>query len=906
MPTGVEPDKLITIYYSYADEDRQHMLRLDKQLAALRAQGSVVTWHAGLVGLGEMADETTAAYLERAQIIVILLSPDYLATPRCYAQMERAMQRLHANEAQVLAVLLRPTTGWERTPAGQLRPLPTGSRPVISWKNYDEACANVAEGMYQAVEQLLARSRQQQADSARLRDVPPPHRHSTILPREHLVKEMYHRLTQTDLSALLLTGLGGLGKSTLAAQVYTYAEEQRLSGAGFFQQEALWLRLRPPVTMVDLATRISEARGELPRNLAHLSSQELAIELFNLLNRSDIRQLIVLDQFEDCLEMQNGHAIVRSTALNEWLDLINGNLCTSRLLITSRIRPQSRRPSRPMYCQVLPLDGFQPADGLALLQRWRIEGKTQDLVRAVERCKGHPLALVLLDAMLKNDHVSLATVLDDPGYSRLWAEDVGHNLFNDMYDRLTDLQRDTLLALSIYREAVPWRAIHAVLSALTGVTEEQTILATRVLLTQGLLQANATELYELHPLVAEFARQRFSERSGQNNGLSWPAAHAEAAHYYQRQFALHPLPIKQRSRIDDIHALIEAVWHFCQAEQWSDGYTLLEQEKLFTSLLHWGEYEVLLQIYTTFLSASGWQPAPTLAAHLYNQQGEIKKNLGQRQEALADFTRALTLSRAAGDLPEEVKALNNLGSIQRAMGQIEQALEHYKMALALSEKAQEPVEKVVTLNNLGRAWQSLGKQNEQAKTKQKQYHQALAYYEQALAIHQQERNTAEIAITLNNMGETYVELKKWDKALEHYQKALEYFRSIRDRRGEAIACNNLGAFYQKQWQQQSAFEYYVQALQIFQDIGDRWAEATTLRNLGRVFLLAQRSEVALACFLRARDIYEELRLPDRGQLPIGLQSSLANEKPLQQAIDEVRPRAAEIIAEALRQGIEFD
>src|SRR6266851_2114388 len=49
--------------------------------------------------------------------------------------------------------------------------------------------------------------------------------------------------TQDDTTAVVLTGIGGAGKSTLAALVSQHAEKQRIVGKGPFAAEALWLRV---------------------------------------------------------------------------------------------------------------------------------------------------------------------------------------------------------------------------------------------------------------------------------------------------------------------------------------------------------------------------------------------------------------------------------------------------------------------------------------------------------------------------------------------------------------------------------------------------------------------------------------------------------------------------------------
>ena len=53
---------------------------------------------------------------------------------------------------------------------------------------------------------------------------PSPTNPNTIQQREKAVKQAYEKLIQPEITAIVLTGIGGIGKSTLAALIYRYAE----------------------------------------------------------------------------------------------------------------------------------------------------------------------------------------------------------------------------------------------------------------------------------------------------------------------------------------------------------------------------------------------------------------------------------------------------------------------------------------------------------------------------------------------------------------------------------------------------------------------------------------------------------------------------------------------------------
>jgi hypothetical protein len=92
--------------------------------------------------------------------------------------------------------------------------------------------------------------------------VPPLTDSYVIQQRTSLVEAIYAKLTQPDLNALVLTGIGGTGKSTLAALVYHFTEKQQQAGTGSFAAPSLWITIDTTVTFADLIGTIYQELGE--------------------------------------------------------------------------------------------------------------------------------------------------------------------------------------------------------------------------------------------------------------------------------------------------------------------------------------------------------------------------------------------------------------------------------------------------------------------------------------------------------------------------------------------------------------------------------------------------------------------------------------------------------------------
>jgi hypothetical protein len=90
--------------------------------------------------------------LESAEIVLLLVSADFLASDYCYdVELKRALDRHKKGELVVIPIILRPVD-FEDSPFAKLQALPTDARPVTSWPDRDEAWLNVARGIRLACE----------------------------------------------------------------------------------------------------------------------------------------------------------------------------------------------------------------------------------------------------------------------------------------------------------------------------------------------------------------------------------------------------------------------------------------------------------------------------------------------------------------------------------------------------------------------------------------------------------------------------------------------------------------------------------------------------------------------------------------------------------------------------------
>src|SRR6266566_5101814 len=145
----------LQVFYCYAQEDQALRDTLDKHLGLLKRRGMIVTWHNREIAAGTDWEKEIAEHLQSAHLILLLISPDFIASDYCYGiEMQKALALHEQGSARIVPILLRPVD-WRGAPFAHLQVLPTGARPITSaaWSSLDEACYDVALRLRTIVEE---------------------------------------------------------------------------------------------------------------------------------------------------------------------------------------------------------------------------------------------------------------------------------------------------------------------------------------------------------------------------------------------------------------------------------------------------------------------------------------------------------------------------------------------------------------------------------------------------------------------------------------------------------------------------------------------------------------------------------------------------------------------------------
>jgi internalin A len=153
------PRQTVRLFYSYSHKDETLRNELETYLKLWQRQGLLETWHDRKIEAGAEWKQKIDDNLERADIILLLVSADFIASDYCYEkEMGRALERHEKGEARVIPVIVRDVN-WRIAPFAKLQALPKDGRAVTLWEDRDSAWRNVSEGIERVVEEMRKKER---------------------------------------------------------------------------------------------------------------------------------------------------------------------------------------------------------------------------------------------------------------------------------------------------------------------------------------------------------------------------------------------------------------------------------------------------------------------------------------------------------------------------------------------------------------------------------------------------------------------------------------------------------------------------------------------------------------------------------------------------------------------------
>jgi len=651
------------------------------------------------------------------------------------------------------------------------------------------------------------------------------------------------RDTTRPYAGVVLTGIGGVGKSALAGRVMW-----RLKESGFRPADH-----KGPFDLAAVAKSVGRCllesgRTETRRRAERMVSEELDDELrleflAGMLTEEPV--LLVLDDFEQ--NLLTGGGAFRDPSVGAYLGHLVDSARRGRLLITSRY-PIPGFDDRLRNIALNSLTGAQTRKLLLRLPelgRWDRDPK--ETAKIIDRIGGHPRLLEFLDALLRG------------------REQKPHPEGKDHLARLTEKLNKFLEKEGIDLRADPmsfdegmWQVVQlgardVLLEELAGMARQEGIddalfqvavsnlpvspAGLAHMLADGPAEAAAEKrVAEALTRLAELSLVYVSPQDGHARVHRWtaegfvdlttPAAQADR---YRRAGRYRLWRVEHETH--DLEDAIEAARNFLAGGDFDAAVGVAGLcIDLFRRFRHTAGIAALAAEVLELLPSR--HPAyPAIAdeeadAHL--ALGQIGRALERRLEV-----QALLLARvqAEPDRADHQRDLSvsyeRMGDLYRALGQGEQARESYQKALAIAERlAQAEPDRAdyqcdlsVSYNKMGDLYRALG-QGEQAR---ESYLKDLAIAERlAQAEPDRADYQRDLSVSYERMGDLYRALGQGEQARESYQKDLAIAERLAQaepdradyQRDLSVSYERMGDLYSALGQGEQARESYQKALAI--------------------------------------------------------------------------------------------
>jgi tetratricopeptide (TPR) repeat protein len=701
----------------------------------------------------------------------------------------------------------------------------------------------------------------------------PAARQEEFVGRRREMRLLLAALQERELFAVVIRGIGGVGKTALARQVL-----QRLGESGWLTVVVTGA-LSPPGVVEAIAESLRRSTSpdwtETTATLldpAAPTTTKLDCLQREVLPRLDL--LVLLDGFDLQLD-RDGR--LRDPAMTSFLEVLLGSARRARVLITSRL-PIRLPEELSQHLLDLHLGPLSPAETRKMF--WRLpalrQRSAEDLRRIDEVVGGHPFALQLTSDLLMDTDEAL-----EPALTAAIGKTVSAAAVEDLMAELGPQARKLLTGAAAYRLPVDRNGLALQLGI--GVEEVKgslqlppaqpahlmTSLLPEALLYRtayrGIRWFNGAE--ELQPLSCAPEEPDTSQRILDGLGMLVPYPSASGretlylVHRWLGVFLLESSSQDLRRRAHEhaalfwhwearraafyqpVQALLEARHHYREADLIREA---VEVSRWISAQLHlWSEWrweETLCR------ETLGWLPDRSGdTAAFQHQLGVIAHELCRYDEAQAWYQRALANSRRLGDQASMAATLHQLAILTQQQGKLRlpTAEELFREVLDLKRSLGDPAPS--TLHQLGILAEAQG-----------EFGRARQLYEMALSIEGENGDSAGRARLFHQLGNLELAGGNRDEAERLYAEAASVFEQMGDRASLASSLHQLGLIAQLRGAAETAFDFYQKSLFLEEATGDRASLANTYHQLGHLARETGSFAEALKAYGRALALYDEL------------------------------------------------
>lgn len=686
----------------------------------------------------------------------------------------------------------------------------------------------------------------------------PPH----FVGRKRELRLLRKALRDRTTTAAFVRGIGGMGKSSLAAKL--------IERPGTELDGVLVLRCNE-VAPEDAAAKLANflagqgkaGHAEAAQLLLHPQLAPADRARRAAARVADRRYLLVIDNFESWQEQEKGEGKGDEGQGNgDALQLLAGLLDArwrSLCLFTGRYRWDALDDAvgRDTALEIhLPaLSARQAIMLMDNLSRLRQEPLTTKLA-VFKKVGGHPKSLELLNGWLKTGRVG--DLLDDDALDDLLQAEWEDYFLRALLDRLTPAEREALARLSVFETALDDDALaYAEVDAetvqhwldLSLVQRQRTELPAQLPPElQALLDAlpaaqrrqlQAQKRYLVHPVVREYllAQQTAADRR---------ELHTWAAAYFGQPFT----DAARQAVRPGAQVTEEQIEQFARSDRGVVGQMTAQTDDMNQAR---AAMDRALRWHAHLFAAEAYDPADEIVNAVY----DILARWGERDRAKA----LLRGSIATREGFAKAVARMNLATLLMQEGHLDEALATYEDVYATFEALEAKQQMATALTQIASIYQNQGK-----------YDKAIEYEERSLGLEKERGNEEGQAISLHQLSMLHRKQGDLETALARSREAETLFRDLGIDAHVAATLHEQGLIFNRMApaaeddteaarHRETAAERFQASLKIKRRIGDEAGAADSLGELGKLLRDAGQYAEAIAAFNECIEIDQRLNNP---------------------------------------------
>ncbi len=205
---------------------------------------------------------------------------------------------------------------------------------------------------------------------------------------------------------------------------------------------------------------------------------------------------------------------------------------------------------------------------------------------------------------------------------------------------------------------------------------------------------------------------------------------------------------------------------------------------------------------------------------IYRQLGEAFERIGNFEDALRSWQKALEIAKRTNDIKGIGRVLSSIATLHTKLNKFDKAINYEKESVEYNERIEDETGIAISMNNIGSNYKSLGN-----------YDSALYYLNKSVVLHNELNDKLGLVYNYATFGEVYQELGRLDSALFFAKKSLETAKEVNAPFDIAYGYNDLGRVLIAMEEYTEAIPVLNKANNMAMEVGASEVQQLAIKNL---------------------------------------------------------------------------